>query len=85
MESGAVQPLKAGMSRLVLNHRSRNHLPTPIVAAGIGFFVALAIPGGFDAGDGFLVGFVVGLTLILLFAALASRPQEAARARIREA
>lgn len=48
---------------------TQSQLPLPVVTGGIGLLLAYALPGGLTGGQGFLIGFGVGL-LILGYGAL---------------
>ena len=51
----------------LLKSSSKPHLiPLPLAAGGVGLLLALASPGGLSGGEGFLLGFVVGIAIVVL-------------------
>ncbi|MGH9843690.1 MAG: hypothetical protein ACREEM_33560 [Blastocatellia bacterium] len=40
---------------------AQNRIPFPVVMAGIGLILAWAFPGGLTGGQGFLIGFTLGI------------------------
>lgn len=41
-------------------------LPTPFVTAGIGLVIAMVFPGGMTGGEGFLLGLLFGVGLVIV-------------------
>ena len=50
-------------SHLAPSQSTSGLLPTPFAAAGVGLLVSSVLPGGLTGGEGFLLGFVIGLAL----------------------
>ncbi len=46
--------------------QSETRMPFPFVAGGIGLLLAVLFPGGLTGGQGFLIGFIIGVSAPLV-------------------
>lgn len=54
---------------------ARQRIPVPLSFGGLGMLLAMAVPGGMTAGQGYLVGFALGLAAVLASFAISAISQ----------
>jgi hypothetical protein len=48
------------------NSENRSRIPLPFVTGGIGLLLAYVINGGLSGGQGFLIGFILGIATLVV-------------------
>lgn len=68
-------PALNGVTESWSNLSAQFQIPLPVATGGIGLILAFATSGGLSGGQGFLIGFAVGLTMLGYIALHANRPK----------